>query len=148
MKMKYVVASVIGLMAYSLTANAGLYTDDLSRCMVEKTSKEDRAALVRWMFVAAAAHPAVAPIAKVSTEQQDGANKAIGELFTRLLTGSCKEKAKSAIAYEGGAAIQMSFQVLGQVAGAELFQSPEVARVMAGLEKHVDKKKLDALGKQ
>jgi hypothetical protein len=42
----------------------------------------------------------------------------------------------------------MSFQVLGQVAGAELFQSPEVARVMAGLEKHVDKKKLDALGKQ
>ncbi len=146
--MKYIAAGVIGLTAFSLTAHAGLYTDDLSRCLVEKTSKEDRASLVRWMFAAAAAHPAVAPIAKVSMEQQDGANKAVGELFTRLLTGSCKEKAKNAITYEGAAAIQMSFQVLGQVAGSELFQSPEVARVMAGLEKHVDKKKLDALGKQ
>ncbi len=148
MKMNFVVASLVGLMAFSIPAHAGLYTDDLSRCLVEKTNKDDRAALVRWMFAAAAAHPAVAPIAKVSAEQQDGANKVVAELFTRLLTGLCKDKAKSAIAYEGAVAIQMSFQVLGQVAGSELFQSPEVAKVMAGLERHIDKKKLDELGKK
>lgn len=148
MKTSTMLAGVLALAVVSLPARAGLYTDDLSRCLVEKTSKEDRAALVRWMFTAAAAHPAVASIANVNAKQQDEANKAVGAMFMKLLTDSCKDKAKQALTYEGLATIQMAFQVLGQVAAGELFASPEVTRVIAGLEKYTDTKKLEELTKQ
>ncbi|HVF15656.1 MAG TPA: hypothetical protein VNA21_02060 [Steroidobacteraceae bacterium] len=130
------------------SANAGVYGDDMSRCLVEKTTKEERISLVRWMFVAASAHPAVADIASVGADELDKSNMVLGELMTTLLTDRCKEQTKKAIKYEGPAAIQLGFQVLGQVAGSDLFASPEVAKGMAGLEKHVDKQKLEMLVKQ
>lgn len=138
------------LLALSLVgpAQAGVYTDDLSRCLVEKTDGEDRIALVRWMFSAAAAHPAVASIAAITPEQMDASNKAIADLFMTLLTDVCREQAVKALEYEGPATIQLSFQVLGQVAGTELFASPEVAQAMAGLDKYTDREKLEALTTQ
>lgn len=135
------------LLMIPTTSSGGMYTDDLSRCLVESSSKEDRASLVRWMFAAASAHPAVQPIVSVPKDAIEGANRGMGNLMMKLLTESCQEKAQKAISYEGPAALQMSFQVLGQVAGAELFGSPEVKATMGDLEKHLDKEKLDALGK-
>jgi hypothetical protein len=129
----------------SSAAHAGPYSDDLAKCLVSSTSKEDRIALVRWMFAAASAHPAVASIAKVSPKTMDEANASTGALFMRLLTDSCKDKAKTALQYEGPATMQTSFTVLGQVAATEMFSSPEVKQAMAGLEKHVDPKKLQEL---
>ncbi len=73
------------------------------------------------------------------------ANATTGALFMRLLTESCKDKAKKALVYEGPASIQLSFTVLGQVAAGELFSSPEVKEAMSGLEKSVDNKKLEQL---
>jgi hypothetical protein len=148
MKTSTLLAGLLALIAVSSPAQAGLYTDDLSRCLVEKTTKDDRAVLVRWMFAAVAAHPAVASIAKVSAKQQDEANKAVAAMFMKLLTDSCQDKAKQAMTYEGQATIPMAFQVLGQVAAGELFASPEVTKVIAGLDKYTDKKKLEDLVKQ
>ena len=68
--------------------------------------------------------------------------------MTTLLAERCKEQTKKAVKYEGPAAIQLGFQVLGQVAGSDLFSSPEVAKGMAGLEKYIDKQKLEMLGKE
>ena len=143
MKYKQVVLTFALLLSFS--AHAGPYSDDLAKCLVESTTKDDRTSLVRWMFMGAAAHPAVASIASVSTQDLDKANAATGALFMKLLTVSCKDKAKKALAYEGSATIQLSFQVLGQVAAAELFSSPEVKQAMSGLEKHIDTKKLEEL---
>lgn len=137
---------VLALMALlSPAAHAGPFGDDLARCLVDSTTMDDRAALVRWMFAAASAHPAVASIAAVSPEDLDKANAATGNLIMKLLTETCRERAQKAVTYEGAATIQMSFQVLGQVAAGELFSSPEVTKAMSGLEKYVDSKKLEAL---
>jgi hypothetical protein len=97
------------------------------------------------MFAAAAANPAVAPIAKVSPQAMDDANASMGALLMRLLTDSCKEKTKAALKYEGPATIQLSFQVLGQVAAGELFSSPEVKKAISGIQGHLDSKKLEEL---
>jgi hypothetical protein len=133
----------------SCTAQAGPYGDDLAKCLVSSTSKEDRESLIRWMFAASAANPAVAPIAKVSPEVMEHANVTTGKLFMRLLTESCKAQAKQALTYEGTSTIQLSFQVLGQVAGREMFADPAVGKAMAGMESSIDKKKLEELtGKQ
>jgi len=74
-------------------------------------------------------------------------NASTGALFMRLLTDSCKDKAKTALTYEGPAVIQLSFSVLGQVAAGELFASPEVRQAMSGLQQSVDAKKLEELVK-
>lgn len=122
---------------------AGPYTDDLSKCIVESTTTEDRTELVKWMFTAMSLHPAVKQVASVSTEQIDEANKQIAALVVKLLTKTCNKQARAAIKYEGQIAIQSSFEILGQVAAKELFANKDVAAGLVGLGKNIDKKKLD-----
>lgn len=129
----------------TIPVHAGPYTDELSKCIVASTTTNDRVAIVKWMFSAASLHPAVKSITSVSEEQLEEANKKTAELLMRLLTESCIQQAKKAIKYEGQVAIQSSFQILGQVAGRELFSSPDVAAGMAGFEKHFNGEKLESL---
>lgn len=137
--------AVMAISAASSPALAGMYTDDLSRCLVEKTSPDDRGTLVKWMFVAMSQNPAVSSLTKVTAADIETHNQAAGALFMRLMTQTCVDPAKKAIQYEGVGAIQGAFQVLGQVAARDLMASPDVAKVMAGLEKYMDSKKLEAL---
>jgi hypothetical protein len=143
-----VAATALAGLCLSLSAVAGPYADDLSKCLVSATTADDRMALVRWMFSAASRHPAVKEISTVTDAQLDTANKQLAELFTRLLTESCREQAVNAIKYEGQGTLSSGFQLLGQVAAQELFSSPEVTAGMAGLEKYVDADKLKALSPQ
>ena len=126
-------------------ANAGMYSDDLSRCLVESSSPSDKTTLVKWMFTAMALHPDVAAMASVTPQQRDSANKAAADMFVKLVTETRLTQAKNAIKYEGPGAIQQGFNVFGQVAGKELFANPNVAQSLAGLQKHIDGEKLNAV---
>lgn len=140
---------LLAVMALTLlppvAATAGPYGDELGKCLVESTSQRDRVDLVRWMFSAAALHPAVKPIAAVTEEQLDEATQATGKLFMRLLTESCRAETEKALQFEGATTIETAFSVLGQVAGREMFSSPEVAAGLALLENYVDSEELEAL---
>jgi hypothetical protein len=134
-----------GLLFLSHTTFAGPYTDDLSRCLVASTTQADRVALARWIFFAFSGHPSVAPYSAVKASDLESANAEIGALFMRLLTDSCREKTKTALRFEGPAAIQLSFQTLGQVAGMELASNPAVQAKMSGFSKHIDEGKIKEL---
>ena len=137
----------VALMAslVSGAASAGVYTDQLSKCLVDSTTTEDRTMLVKWLFTAASVHPAISSLSTVTSADRNAANQVIGSLFVKLLTDSCRDPAKSALKFEGPVTLQQIFQVLGQVAGTELFSNPQVAAVMADLDKHVDPAKLNVL---
>lgn len=139
-------ATVIALLGLGSPAFAGVFTDDMSRCLVEKTTLEDKTALVQWIFVAMSRHPSVVSLTKVTEDDIKLSNQRAGALFMKLLTESCVDVTKKAIKAEGPIAIQVSFQVLGQAAVGELFTSTEVSKVMAGLDQYLDSKKLEALG--
>jgi hypothetical protein len=124
---------------------AGPYTDELSKCLVASTTAADRVDLVKWMFAAASSHPAVRPMSTVTPAQLDAANRKMGALVMRLLTETCVQQTRDALKYEGAATLQTSFQVLGQVAGRELFTSPEVKEALSGLDQYVDGEKVQAL---
>ncbi len=124
---------------------AGPYTDELSKCLVASTTAADRVDLVKWMFAAASSHPAVRPMSTVTPEQLDAANRKMGEMMMRLLTDSCVQQTRDALKFEGNTTLQTSFQVLGQVAGRELFSSPEVTAALSGLDQYVDSEKVKAL---
>ncbi|MFP5409719.1 MAG: hypothetical protein ACLGG6_01970 [Gammaproteobacteria bacterium] len=126
-------------------AFAGPYSDDLGKCLVASTTAADKGALVKWMFATAALHPAVKSIASVTPAERTGFNRGTARLFERLVTESCKAQTQQAVKYEGAVALQVAFQLLGQVAARELFADPAVAGGMAELERHFDKQKLEAV---
>lgn len=144
---RHLAALVAGALAlyWSGAATAGPYSDDLTKCLVGTTTPQDRVALVQWMVSAALLHPAVKPFASVSAEQLDLANKRTADLFLKVLTESCRQESVAVLKYEGLPALQSSFQILGQIAGQELFSSPEVTAGMAGMKKYFDDERLRSL---
>ncbi len=148
--MKHSVVALISV-AFSLTVLvpesvlAGPYSDEMAKCLVKSTSEADKNSLVKWMFAAAALHPAVKSIASVSDAQRGELNKSTAKLFERLITESCRAEAQEAVKYEGPSTIDAGFQVLGQVAARGLFADPSVARNMAELGNHMDKQKIQRI---
>lgn len=127
------------------TAYAGIYTDDLSKCLVRSTTDQQKSILVEWVFAIAALHPVVKPLSMVSETQRDSLNKSVANLFTVLLTDSCRKETQDAVKYEGSGAIQSSFSVLGQVAMTNLFSDPGVAAGMGGFTKYLDQAKFKSV---
>ena len=140
--MGVVLASCFGVFVASWVLAGGPYTDDLSRCLVKSTTDTDRTLLVRWIFAMATLHPAVKSMATIPENQRTELNRKTAELMERLLTVSCQSDAQQALKFEGNSAIEASFNVLGQVAGRELFSDPQVATGMAGLNEYLDGEKL------
>src|SRR5512141_1959316 len=97
-------------------AQAGIYTDDLSKCLVKATTDTDRAALMEWLFSAISAHPSVKSMVSVTPAQREATNRKAAGLLQRLLTEDCRSQTVDAVKYESMGAIQQSFGVLGQVA--------------------------------
>lgn len=138
------VAGVLG----SVSASAGPYSDDLSRCLVRSTGDEEKRTLVKWIFAAVALHPEVADISSVTPAQRTEMTRNMAKIFEKLLADSCRTEVQQAVQYEGPQTIGSSFQVLGQVAARELFSNPNVAANMADLGKYIDQKRIaEAMGK-
>lgn len=148
--MQHIKVAAIGA-AFSLallasqSTNAGPYSDEMAKCLVTSTSEADKNFLVKWMFAAAALHPAVKSISSVTDAQRNELNVKTAKLFERLLTESCKSQVQRAIKYEGQGTIESAFQVLGQVAARGLFSDPSVAGFIAQLGSHVDAKKIESV---
>ncbi len=143
MKLKLLALGLILSLALSKQANAGIYGDDLSRCLLESATQKDKITLVKWMFTAMSLHPAIKTMANVSDEQRQQANKEMGELMVDLISVRCLEKTKKAVQFEGPVAIQASFKLFGQMAGRELFTSPDVAKGIAGIRDFIDTEALN-----
>jgi predicted GNAT family N-acyltransferase len=141
MRIGQAVVAVLAL--YAGAVQAGPYSDDLAKCLVESTTAADKNALVKWMFATAALHPAVKSIASVTDAERAQSTRSTAELFEKLLTESCRTPAQQAVKYEGAAALQTGFQMLGQVAARELFADPGVTHGLAELENYIDSQKIE-----
>lgn len=137
-----------GLMVAAAPATAGVYADDLGKCVVARTTAADQQTFVKWMFSTMSANPAVQDMARVTDAQRDAYNLAAAKLVTRLLTVDCRPASLDALRYEGPLAIQVAFQALGQVAGRQLFNDPTVAGRMQSFVSGLNKADLDALLKE
>ncbi|MBX7198031.1 MAG: hypothetical protein K1X51_01485 [Rhodospirillaceae bacterium] len=137
----------LGLMA-TTPVMAGIYSDDMSKCLVKSSSIQDQLTLVQWIYGAMSLHPAVLPMSAIKPEQRDVMDQKTAELMQRLLLVDCKKETMDAVKYEGPGAMQAAFSVLGSVAMRGLMAEPEVAKGLQGLERYMDKSKLEELGKE
>lgn len=124
---------------------AGVYTDDLGKCLVKSTADADQQDLVLWVFAAMSRHPAVTAYAEVSQSQHAALTRRAAELMQRLLVKDCRAEAVAALKYEGEGSLSKAFEVLGQVAFRGLTNNPQVASGMEELTKYVDAAKLGEL---
>ena len=129
-------------------ASAGVFTDDLSKCLVAKTSPDDQTAFVQWIFSAMALHPAVQPLSNIPQAKRDELDSKAGQLMMRLMTVDCRPQLVSAVKYEGNSAIEGSFGVLGEVAMKGLMADPGVNKGMEALGKGLDGAKLQEVFKE
>lgn len=144
----WIAALAMASMLGSVTASAGPYSDDLSKCLVRSTGDAEKRTLVKWIFAAVALHPEVADISSVTPAQRAEMTRNTAKIFEKLLADSCRTEVQQAVQYEGPQTIGSSFQVLGQVAARELFSNPNVAANMADLGKYIDQKRIaEAMGK-
>ena len=148
MRMLNLVVTVAGLaIAVVPPAQAGIYADDLAKCLVASTTTRDQTALVRWIFATAALHPGVSSIAAVSAEQRTEMARTVAELFERLLTESCRSPFAAAMQYEGSQTIESAFQVLGQVAMSALMADPAVSRGFDEIDTFLHQEEIEAAAK-
>ncbi len=141
------VGAMASLLVATSPARAGVYTDDLSKCLVKSTSAGDQKALVFWIFMAMARHPDVKAYANITEPRRDEGDKTVAGIFQRLLTADCRPEAVAALKYEGTGALEPAFSVLGQVAMRGLMSEPGVEKGMTGVGAYVDETKFEALFK-
>jgi hypothetical protein len=117
-------------------ASAGVYTDDLSKCLVRSSNADDQIVLMQWMFGVLALAPAVQPFSSITPTQRETLNRKGADLFVRLLSDDCRQQSIDGIKYEGLMAVQGGFQVLGQVAARGLTTDPHVSEGMKSLSNY------------
>ena len=127
---KFFVLSLVLLSCVTVfsTAKAGIYGDELTKCLVNSASAEDKIALAKWMGLAIVQHQAVAPL--VTTSQQDLMDVTIdaGDMVIELLGKVCQKEANAALKYEGQTAMTHSFEYFGRVAVQELMIDANVKK--------------------
>jgi hypothetical protein len=136
--------SVLGLATVLMTAsapvvaNAGVYGDDLGKCLVKATSVEDRATFMAWLYGVMSLNPAVHDLSKITPAQLDETDHKVADLFGRLIFKDCRSEAVDAIKYEGVASFQSSFELFGKVAMTGLLEEPHVSAGVSAFAKDID----------
>jgi hypothetical protein len=145
--MRKIVAIVAALTVFSPLeqAHAGIFGDDLTRCIVKSSSDSDQVALITWIYSAMSAHPSIRSYSTITDAQRETSTKDAGSLFMRLLTVDCKNEAALALQNEGDSAVEQAFAALGRVAMASLMHDPGVQGKIANLNKYIDENKLKSL---
>jgi len=145
MRLRWLV--ILGAMGFPIAsgANASVFTDDLARCLVARTTSEDRTNIVRMMFYAAAANPAFSGVTNISEAQRRDGLRSAAAVYDRLVLVDCRTESVAAMRSDGAASIELAFQTLGQLAGRELMNSAEGLAVLNQLTDFMDLNRYDAL---
>jgi hypothetical protein len=130
------------------SAEAGVFTDDLSRCLVSKSTEADKGKFMGWMFSAVSADPGLQKFTNLDRAKRNQLAKDAADVFQRLLLVDCRKEAVAALRAEGDNTIEQSFGALGRAATQQMFQSQEAQTELDALGKNFDTEKIKALAKE
>lgn len=148
--MKFRLFAAVTVTAFIMSASAasaGIYADDMTRCIVKSATPTDRADLVKWIFAMIGSNPQVEGLSTSTPAQEDAFNRRAAAVLERLVHVDCRKESIEALRYEGEAAMNESFKVLGQTAAKDLMSHPAVTAKMGGFASHIDVSKWESLGK-
>ena len=130
---------------WTMPAQAGVYSNDLGKCMVAKTSDADKAVLIRWIFISISSTPAIKDLVRINDEQRTDNSKAVASLLVRLLSVDCRKETVLGLKYDGSSAIDTSFAILGEASMSSLMTGPDVMAGLIAPTKYIDNKALEGV---
>jgi hypothetical protein len=130
------------------SASAGPYADELGKCLIQKTTDADKALLIRGLFSALSAHPAVKEMVSQDAEHRRALYRETAQLYERLMVSDCRAETVAALKHEGVESLDPAFSMLGEASARQLMTDPLVVREMQALFAGMDMSKLEALGRE
>jgi hypothetical protein len=134
-----------GFVEFAAPASAGVFSDDLSRCLVNKTTDYDQRQLKRWMFSAFSLDPTLAPLARIDPQQRVQIRSAATAIYNRLLVSDCRKEAVAALKNEGSNALVPAFGVLGRATAQQIFKFPQADAEFDRFADGFDKEEVEKL---
>lgn len=126
------------------TATAGPAAQDLTQCLVNKTSQTERfdTALVTW--VAASYHPSMPAEFRVPVQSKELIFRRVGKMLDRLLLVDCKEFARAVVRSEGQSGFAGALFAFWASGTAELNRSKEATSTFSEIWGYTDGKNISA----
>ena len=126
------------MISFNLNAFAGLFTDDFAKCLVTKTTSQEKTDLVKWIYVTISFHPQLSQMSNLTAEDVEMANIRIADYITNVFAYKCNDELNQAIKYEGEESIFYAFELLGELAMGELMQDQGVTAASELFIQYVD----------
>lgn len=140
--------AVAAVAALTGPAAAGVYGDDLGRCLVSKTPEDQQMIFLAFTAVAMAQHPSVQPYTQASTAHLEELQGKAAKVLEVAMTETCRSESLAAFRFEGPIAVSTALQTFGMAAMRNLTLHPAVAEAFEGTSGKIDTSKFDALVKE
>ena len=135
---KFVSFLSIILISFNLNLFAGPFTDDFAKCLVTKTTAQEKTDLVKWIYVTISFHPQLSQMSNLTAEDVEMANIRVADYMTNVFAYKCNDELNQAIKYEGEESVFYAFELLGELAMGELMQDQGVTAASELFIQYVD----------
>jgi len=106
---------------------SGPFTDEFAKCIVMKTTTQEKTDLVRWIYVTMSFHPQLMDLSNLTADDVEMANIRIADYMTNVFAYKCNEELNMAIEYEGEESVYYAFELLGEIAMTEILEDEGVS---------------------
>ena len=129
---------LIILISFNINSFAGPFTDDFAKCLVTKTTAQEKTDLVKWIYVTISFHPQLSQMSNLTAEDVEMANIRVADYMTNVFAYKCNDEFNQAIKYEGEESVFYAFELLGELAMGELMQDQGVTDASELFIQYVD----------
>ena len=126
------------LISFNLNSFAGTFTDDFAKCLVTKTTAQEKTDLVKWIYVTISFHPQLSQMSNLTADDVEMANIRVADYMTNVFAYKCNDELNQAIKYEGEESVFYAFELLGELAMGELMQDQGVTAASELFIQYVD----------
>jgi len=132
-----VIAVLLAITIQVNTVYAGVYSNQLTRCIIEAMDKQDKVQFSRYFVLMYSQSPEVQDMVSISEKQERNILENIAKLYSKLMTKSCKKLTKKVMKYEGTKGIVKSFTMLGRIRAQQIMKSKEVQEMFKIYNKYL-----------
>lgn len=124
--------------AQQLTAVPNAASEALGKCLVGRSTGNDRMLVAQWMGASLAMSPAMKGVVSVDAAKKDQIDREMAKLFTRLTTVDCRAEMAVLIRNRDAHGIEAGSGRLGEMAMRELMQDPAAMAALIAYARYID----------
>tara|TARA_B100000900_G_scaffold402312_1_gene408029 strand:+ start:219 stop:662 length:444 start_codon:yes stop_codon:yes gene_type:complete len=128
------------LFGFNSITYSGPFSDEFSRCIITKTTSQEKTDLVKWIYVTISFHSQLSEMSNISSKDVEIANIRVAEYMTNVFAYKCKNEMLDAVEYEGEESATQAFKLLGEIAMREIMSEQNVSFASELFIQYLDEK--------